>query len=988
MAGPTKQERLDSFEIQLAPKEWVIRLADELRRLAAEGDAQGAMPTEVFLESQNLGPFTGLFEQANRLRPGNELEDIRARNRLSRKLQTEYEGMKALILKVNEAVKEKTESLRTKVALELCTLYKLILDDGLVQPSNSAAGVTAEQDADDVEQEEENESILDKLAGNDGQVSHDDEASFDDEISNDDEVLNDDELSYDASLSSEAQGNGLPHGRLGGPAFASLIESWVSESTNLIITVFAHKSAAQTVQEKYFNGHPILFEGVENKLDETIKAMEDAAATFNEYIKIRDANFRLELNRDIQECVGAAAPAGERQSHLALDIPTIRANVGRSLVDSIVDEWVEYAKKKAMIEVQKGSLEPETLIGATAGGQKLICEIPVTVQGSRNTRTPQPFLEETYTAIIFPTGAVLRLAEVVTHGQIVIIRNVQQKHEVACRVISFQPSASMEGNAEIEFIEPAPGFWGITFPGEFPVARIEPHTGAQAASPVLPRWQAQPALAAPTAPVPRIEEKRTPAPSAKEEMPAARKAEVAARDAAAILAAKAALNPETPTVPAVPPAPAVNPATPDIKKSAPASSQSVNEAILAAYGMPAPAPPKAPSADLGNPRTENRESVGVAKPARVTEPTSAMASGPQMQAASQVSPVPSMPTAPLKAPAPKSQDAARSETWDAVRALVQKSKSAAPADPSFVSETIELIETIKGDLSKPAPELKTKESKPSPERAEVSTSSTSEKRRRMLAAVATVGAVIAIGAGTYFWRLRSKAVAAQPAGQIATAAAAETLAVLLPSGPPAGTSATQSEISPGKQQQSALTGSNTGNGAASKPVRNSANAVPRQPATLPFRIAAPVIPSANDANTKSNGEISAPEVGTKVLPASGGEQNVVLGSIVSANAPPAPPAARGPATSDRNFMDPRVLATFPVVYPKLAIINRIEGEVVVTAMVDQTGKVIGTKVNSGPEPLRQAAVDAVRMWRFVPARLNGKPTDAFVSVKVSFKLPR
>jgi hypothetical protein len=62
--------------------------------------------------------------------------------------------------------------------------------------------------------------------------------------------------------------------------FPSRVEDWVDELTMLLMDVFAHKAVVHKIQEKYFDGHPILYCDAEAKLAETIKSIEDAVSTF------------------------------------------------------------------------------------------------------------------------------------------------------------------------------------------------------------------------------------------------------------------------------------------------------------------------------------------------------------------------------------------------------------------------------------------------------------------------------------------------------------------------------------------------------------------------------------------------------------------------------------------------------------------------------------------------------------------------------------
>ena len=52
-----------------------------------------------------------------------------------------------------------------------------------------------------------------------------------------------------------------------------------------------------------------------------------------------------------------------------------------------------------------------------------------------------------------------------------------------------------------------------------------------------------------------------------------------------------------------------------------------------------------------------------------------------------------------------------------------------------------------------------------------------------------------------------------------------------------------------------------------------------------------------------------------------------------------------------------------------------------------TGHVSVAKVISGNPLLQQAALAAVRTWKYQPARLDGDPRAAHIQVKITFRLP-
>ena len=74
------------------------------------------------------------------------------------------------------------------------------------------------------------------------------------------------------------------------------------------------------------------------------------------------------------------------------------------------------------------------------------------------------------------------------------------------------------------------------------------------------------------------------------------------------------------------------------------------------------------------------------------------------------------------------------------------------------------------------------------------------------------------------------------------------------------------------------------------------------------------------------------------------------------------------------------------VYPPMAKMARIHGPVVVKALIDKQGRVARVCLISGHPMLAQAAVDAVRQWRYKPYRLNGEPVEIETTITVQFKL--
>ena len=75
-------------------------------------------------------------------------------------------------------------------------------------------------------------------------------------------------------------------------------------------------------------------------------------------------------------------------------------------------------------------------------------------------------------------------------------------------------------------------------------------------------------------------------------------------------------------------------------------------------------------------------------------------------------------------------------------------------------------------------------------------------------------------------------------------------------------------------------------------------------------------------------------------------------------------------------------------YPPMAATARIEGAVMLAAVIGRDGTVQNLRVVSGHPMLSGAAVEAVRQWRYRPYVLNGEPVEVDTQVMVNFTLGR
>jgi protein TonB len=119
----------------------------------------------------------------------------------------------------------------------------------------------------------------------------------------------------------------------------------------------------------------------------------------------------------------------------------------------------------------------------------------------------------------------------------------------------------------------------------------------------------------------------------------------------------------------------------------------------------------------------------------------------------------------------------------------------------------------------------------------------------------------------------------------------------------------------------------------------------------------------------------------------GGQVEGVLGGVLNGVPPLAPPIAEGPKLPVRvggNVKPPRLLFGPEPDYPVLAKQARLSGVVVIEAVIDEHGKVMGMRAISGQPMLIPAALSAVSKRRYEPTVLDGEPTPIDLRVEISF----
>src|SRR6516225_3420357 len=115
----------------------------------------------------------------------------------------------------------------------------------------------------------------------------------------------------------------------------------------------------------------------------------------------------------------------------------------------------------------------------------------------------------------------------------------------------------------------------------------------------------------------------------------------------------------------------------------------------------------------------------------------------------------------------------------------------------------------------------------------------------------------------------------------------------------------------------------------------------------------------------------------------------VLGGVIggAGSGPPPPPKAAVTRTRVGGAVQAAKLVNrVQPVYPPLARQTRISGTVKLHAIIGKDGTVQQLQVVSGHPLLVQAALDAVKQWRYQPTLLNGEPVEVDTEIDVIFSL--
>lgn len=143
-----------------------------------------------------------------------------------------------------------------------------------------------------------------------------------------------------------------------------------------------------------------------------------------------------------------------------------------------------------------------------------------------------------------------------------------------------------------------------------------------------------------------------------------------------------------------------------------------------------------------------------------------------------------------------------------------------------------------------------------------------------------------------------------------------------------------------------------------------------------------------DSEPASTGGEVSPGPPSGSFPAATGALPAGIGTAVVSGPPPPPPVAipSQPLPVGGAIRAPRKILDVTPAYPEMARAARVQGLVILEAVISQTGAVERVRVLRSQPLLDAAAVEAVRGWRYTPTLLNNVPVSVLITITLNFRL--
>jgi protein TonB len=591
----------------------------------------------------------------------------------------------------------------------------------------------------------------------------------------------------------------------------------------------------------------------------------------------------------------------------------------------------------------------------------LSLEVAVRVHGSKvkevvlgTTPHTEPFEEQTSTMIIFPQGGVLRMNTPVTVGQMLVLTNLKSRQDAICRVVKVRPNAKLAAYIEVEFTQRQPGYWGVHFPSDADVAspkaapsapaipaaselkeKTKPTADiswapAQSPSAAKPESvesgsgskQIEPVYVPPPPPVERFVPAAKPEPSFIS-IGSQEEVQPAASATAQIESKREAFIPAPPTSPTpIDFPPAASPATPPV-------SLSMSE--LRGDDDPAPLIP----ALVSDTSADEEQALAVAASRSENSPTTfgSFAGGSTLASGHSSSPDDFGARLDSGFGASGSQDSRPGVNWLLIAAAATVLLTVLGGGLYFRSRS---TNGRTANTNPPAPAQQSMQAAQAPLISNSVQSPVANSTTPAPNVPPSPGAQLSVANGPLTTAIPNAASTGKPVAGT-------------PSQPVASAKQVVPSVTPDMMSQSL-----------------NSHPTPVQRADAGGADAAPVLDASADSDGNSTaltGISSSPHFPTLAPPTVQPEAPVKIGGEVR---------------------EPRLIASALPVYPLAARQTGVEGDVIVNTTIDKSGNVVGMHVVSGPAILRQAALDALRRWKYEPSLLNGQPVAVEMQVTIRF----
>jgi protein TonB len=163
---------------------------------------------------------------------------------------------------------------------------------------------------------------------------------------------------------------------------------------------------------------------------------------------------------------------------------------------------------------------------------------------------------------------------------------------------------------------------------------------------------------------------------------------------------------------------------------------------------------------------------------------------------------------------------------------------------------------------------------------------------------------------------------------------------------------------------------------------------PRPVIQNPFPPTAPPVTTVDIDRVEVTGDASIPELPEGYVP---GAIQITEGKRMPP--PVEPPRIAQPVQQEKHpvkvsegVLQAQLVSRIEPRYPPLALETRQSGTVVLHAIISRDGRINALEVVSGSPFFVQAALAAVRQWRYRPTMLNGEPVEVETTITVVFRL--